>query len=321
MANDSTNIHLLFQKVLGNTANEQELIAFLHLLDNPDIREEWMQFREWEAVEVRPLPEGLQERMASRMEGRPGKTPAAKTSSVYRRIIPYAAAVAVLLVAVWWWYPPSAPVMLASAATSSGEIRTITLPDSTVVTLNARSALRYLENRKTGERIAELEGQGFFEVRNHPGRPFAVHSKGLRTVVLGTRFDVRTYPGITPKIAVADGKVKVAGPNGQFAILAKGNAATYDTTTATFSQFSENPDQVATWQHKLLNLDGLTLKEVCTILENEYNVNIRLQPGIEKLALSGQQPHSSISRTLTSICFVFQLKFEQTGNTFVITKQ
>jgi ferric-dicitrate binding protein FerR (iron transport regulator) len=315
MPGDPTSLDELFHKVNTHTASASELVLFLRLLEDPAIQERWTRFQEWEQAPEQALPEGLRDRLVLPSSAKePFTTP---RKPLYRRILPYAAAAALVLL-VKLFLPRAEGPYLLTAVTGDGEIRTILLPDSTRVKLNARSNLRYSENAATGERIAELEGQGFFIVRNDAARPFVVKSGLLKTHVLGTSFDVRAYPGVTPMISVVSGKVKVSDNTGQSVLLSKGRRATYDEHADRFSSFAENPAHMSAWQQKLIDMQGLSLREVCSLLETGYGVTIDLEPGIENYALSGHQANTSLQSTLESICFIFNLRFEQKGKTIYI---
>lgn len=67
------------------------------------------------------------------------------------------------------------------------------LPDGTTVWLNAGSKLFY-ENDFSGDiREVRLEGEAFFDVVKQE-RPFIVHTEGIDIKVLGTAFNVKSYP-------------------------------------------------------------------------------------------------------------------------------
>ena len=67
------------------------------------------------------------------------------------------------------------------------------LPDGTTVWLNAGSKL-YYENDFNGTREVRLEGEAFFDVVKQTDRPFIVHTSGIDIKVLGTAFNVKSYP-------------------------------------------------------------------------------------------------------------------------------
>ena len=79
-------------------------------------------------------------------------------------------------------------------ATSKGSRLKTLLADGTTVWLNGESKLHY-ENDFTGAtREVTLEGEAFFDVVKQTERPFIVHTSGIDIKVLGTAFNVKSYP-------------------------------------------------------------------------------------------------------------------------------
>lgn len=71
--------------------------------------------------------------------------------------------------------------------------RDILLPDGTTVTLTPGSRLYYPEAFKEDVREVRLEGEGYFEVKSSPERPFIVRLEGGSVKATGTRFQVSAY--------------------------------------------------------------------------------------------------------------------------------
>ena len=87
---------------------------------------------------------------------------------------------------------PVPDTMLFTA--SRGSLASATLPDGTVVRLNAGSSLTYTTDYGRRERPVTLVGEAFFQVRTDPGKPFVVHAGNLSIVATGTTFNVKAYP-------------------------------------------------------------------------------------------------------------------------------
>jgi len=93
--------------------------------------------------------------------------------------------------------------------TGIGEQRSLVLPDSSILELNARSKVRvrYSEHERA---IDLLEGQALFHVAKSPARPFIVYTGETRVRAVGTEFDVyRKTTGTV--ITVVEGRVSVYG--------------------------------------------------------------------------------------------------------------
>ena len=79
--------------------------------------------------------------------------------------------------------------------TNSGSRTTITLPDNTKVWLNAGSHIQYGKDFTTGEnREVSLTGEAFFDVAPDAAHPFIIHTRKVDVRVLGTRFNLKSYP-------------------------------------------------------------------------------------------------------------------------------
>lgn len=68
------------------------------------------------------------------------------------------------------------------------------LQDGTSVWLNAHSTLTYPVHFGKDERKVAIEGEAFFDVAEDTDRPFIVSSQGVSMKVLGTVFNVYSYP-------------------------------------------------------------------------------------------------------------------------------
>lgn len=83
--------------------------------------------------------------------------------------------------------------------------KSITLPDSTRVTLQPGAELSYTENTKTGRRIS-LKGDAIFEIVNHQSPLVADLEKGLHILDIGTRFSI-SQKDQQSQITVYSGKI------------------------------------------------------------------------------------------------------------------
>jgi|GEM_PF-2600878 len=102
------------------------------------------------------------------------------------------------------------------------------LNDGTMVWLNAKSRLRYpADLGKRGQRDVYLEGEAYFEVKSDKLHPFLVHTQGLTTRVLGTKFDVKAYNPKSIEVTLVEGKVMLTA--GTPAAAHRPGAAAMDT--------------------------------------------------------------------------------------------
>ncbi|OGX85427.1 FecR family protein [Hymenobacter glacialis] len=96
---------------------------------------------------------------------------------------------------------------------ATGRPAQVLLADGSTVVLQSGSCLRYPRRFAEPERRVELSGEAFFEVAHDATHPFRVLTKQLETMVLGTSFTVRAFPGqAEAAVMVRTGRVHVV-PN------------------------------------------------------------------------------------------------------------
>jgi ferric-dicitrate binding protein FerR (iron transport regulator) len=78
--------------------------------------------------------------------------------------------------------------------TGNGSRTHLTLPDGTLVWLNAGSRINYEKNFGAAQRIVNLTGEAFFDVAPNANKPFVIHTSSIDIRVLGTSFNVKSYP-------------------------------------------------------------------------------------------------------------------------------
>lgn len=89
---------------------------------------------------------------------------------------------------------PATSVRDNAIATANGSRTHLTLPDGTRVWLNAGSRIDYPKNFGATSREANLTGEAFFDVAADPGKPFIIHARKIDILVLGTTFNIKSYP-------------------------------------------------------------------------------------------------------------------------------
>lgn len=70
----------------------------------------------------------------------------------------------------------------------------VKLTDGTTIWLNSETTIRYPDKFSNNQRDVYIEGEAFFEVAKDKTRPFIVHTSDMDMVVLGTSFNVKSYP-------------------------------------------------------------------------------------------------------------------------------
>ena len=211
-------------------------------------------------------------------------------------------------------------------STPKGGTYQITLSDGTNVWLNSASTLTYPAQFEGNERVVELEGEAYFEVRNETldmrletplkstGRPFRVISKGQTVEVLGTQFNISAYADEAEiKTTLVEGRVKVNAAESPFEglLLVPGEQAILTGTMMRKQQV--DVEQFIAWKDGLFSFRETELHAVMSQLSRWYDVTIAYQDNVPTTHYYG-----AISRN-ESLAGVLEL-LQQSGLNFKIER-
>lgn len=231
-----------------------------------------------------------------------------------RRLFLRIAAIAVIVLGAGLLYilmrQQSTPAMTLECVAG---VQEATLPDGSVVALNAGSKLEYLVKGDTRE--VTLEGEAFFVVKADPNQPFVITSGKVRTRVLGTSFNIQAYPKDDHiSVSVVSGKVEMSKAAEKI-VLEKGEKGLYNKQQGNLSQavFSDPP---SAWVNGELNFFHMPLAEVAKVLERSYQVTIDISNNSSKQCeITGKfRINQSIDEVLQLICKTIDATYEVEGS-------
>lgn len=163
-------------------------------------------------------------------------------------------------------------------ATDYGETKTIVLPDSSVVTLNANSTLSYHDHwEQDKSREVFLQGEAFFSVthkENH--QKFLVHTGQLDVEVFGTKFNVNHRRGST-RVMLSSGKVQLKSNTYKSLIMEPGELAVFSEEHKTFTKQTVEPHTHIAWTQGKLVFEDKPLQEIALILEDNYGFQVAFE--------------------------------------------
>lgn len=160
-----------------------------------------------------------------------------------------------------------------------GKVFKIILSDGTMVWLNAESKIRFPEKFLDSEdtRTVYLEGEAYFDVTHNIDKPFIVKSGGLEVKVLGTKFNISSYPSEEQiKTTLVAGSVELRTPakKSQPYKLEPNYQAAYERSSFSSKVSRVNTDDFTAWIDKRIVFKNETFKSITTKIERTYNVNI-----------------------------------------------
>lgn len=228
----------------------------------------------------------------------------------------------------------------SEVSTRLGSKSKLVLPDSTIVWLNSGSKLSYSENFGRSNRNTILSGEAFFEVRKSD-IPFIIETNSIKVKVLGTAFNVKSYPNEkTTETSLIRGTVEVTlnkRPGEKFILKPNEKLVVSNEATDTIaSKKKKDPivvlsglthfevDQTiieTSWVNNKLVFQNDTFSEIAKKMERWYNVSIQITD--EQLAqtrLTGTFENESVKQALTALQITAPFKFVITENEIIISK-
>ncbi len=85
----------------------------------------------------------------------------------------------------------------------------VSLPDGSMVWLNAASSLSFPVNFTGKQRKVSITGEAYFEIKKNRNKPFIVQAGRQEVEVLGTEFNVNSYQPESISTSLVAGAVKV----------------------------------------------------------------------------------------------------------------
>lgn len=229
-----------------------------------------------------------------------------------RRAWPYAAAASVAgvaLIGAAWLLRPGAP-QHTTLATAAGEVKTITLPDSSRITAGPNTELACM-----GREVRLVKGKAYFEVEASAHNPFTVTMEADTITVLGTTFTAeRPADGAFRRITLLSGKVRASGHG----VLTPGQRITFpqkriDTLSAA--------DALAWTQGEIL-LQNAPLSDVVRMLEDQYGITVsttrNTNAGSYTLRLPANMPLPQVLDILQKISYKPKISFTMNANRLTI---
>lgn len=312
----------ILEKHLDGTATEAErrLLDDFYHYHSQQSQKEWT-FSEKERIRVEVF-EALNRAVdeESRQDHR----------SVSGRMWRIAASIAILIatgVGLYVTRLSTPEVKYLTEATRRGEQRTISLPDGSVVRLNAESSITFPEQfTRSDVRNVTLKGEGYFDVVHNEAQPFVIRSDDLLTTVLGTSFNIRAYPeDKTIAVTVATGKVKIEAanngqPQGDSQQLIPGEQGVYDKLSANIARAQVELEKYVAWKEGTIVLEGASLEEATAILGRWYNVEFVLKnPRLKSCMIDGKFKNDKLENILENLRFLMGIEYRiEPGNQIII---
>ena len=217
----------------------------------------------------------------------------------------------------------SARIEMNKVMVATGGFYSLVLSDGTRVWLNSESELEFPVLFGQGERLVRLTGEAFFEVTKDAARPFIVETAGVRTRVLGTSFNIKSYadePAVRTTLFTGKVQVVASADTTRKVVLSPGQQADWDTGERRFAISEANLVRVGAWRNGLFVFHKENIETVMRQIERWYGVKFvyRLEHP-ERYTVNGyfnrDEPLQSVLDIFT---FTVGLEFKIDGNMIYI---
>lgn len=224
-----------------------------------------------------------------------------KQSSKTNWVKPFLRVAAVLAIcfSVYYFTTPTD----TRVATITSEKTNLTLPDASMVTLNAKSTLTYNAKKWEDNRDLDLNGEAFFRVEK--GEKFTVYTTQGNITVLGTEFNVISRKGIF-NVTCYEGSVKVTSDI-ETTILKPGDVFLIidGKIIATEKESYKKP----TWLNNESSFNSMPYKYVLQEFERQYNVEINAKAIDQSALFTGSFTHQNKELALKSITLPLNIEY------------
>lgn len=203
----------------------------------------------------------------------------------------------------------------------------IILADGTKVWLNSDSKLNYPTQFIGKERKVELIGEAYFEVASNKEKPFIVSTQNQEIQVLGTHFNVQSYPKKTITTSLLEGKIVVNSlTNNNRKTLLPGQQSQLNHRGEIEVKYIKNIEDFIEWKEGYFQLNGTTITDVMDVLSRWYDFDYKIanENDLRKIKLYGKIHKSAALddalQILSHLDIHYNIKKSQSGQIEIILK-
>ena len=200
--------------------------------------------------------------------------------------------------------------------TERGFTTSLSLPDASVVTMNAGSRLRFDPDRWETARKLRLEGEAFFSVTK--GSTFTVITDNANVEVLGTKFNVYARHE-TFEVECTEGRVQVTlADSDESQVITSGEMLTIENGRLFKRPMSATEIE---WLDETYVFDGAPLARVFGELERQFDIKIHRNHNIDVQRYTGSFEKGELDRALYDVCWPMKLTYQIKGRQVFIAEE
>ncbi|HWK99754.1 MAG TPA: FecR domain-containing protein [Parapedobacter sp.] len=197
----------------------------------------------------------------------------------------------------------------------------LTLPDGTLVSMNAGSSLSYPLWFGNKERRVTLIGEAYFDVTHDVERPFHVVSGDIDVQVLGTRFNMMAYRN-EPGAAVTLETGRVAVSKGSHSLtLEPGEQAYADASTSVMKKRKVDLGDALAWKNGYFSFESQDITAIMSNIARWYDYDVVFQAALSERKYSGRIARARpLQEVLASLEALGDVRFKTEGRRISVMK-
>jgi ferric-dicitrate binding protein FerR (iron transport regulator) len=207
---------------------------------------------------------------------------------------------------------------------ANNSIKNIVLSDGTKVWLNKGTVLITSQPFTENLREVLLVGEGYFEVASDETKPFIVKTAHLSTRVLGTHFNMASYPGTkNTEVTLYEGKVELtdAGASNNNITLKPGERATFSLNDKNFFVKDVDISKPAAWRNGCIYFYDEDLFAIAQKLEFKFQTQIIItDEEVGKLRFTADFDKETLEEILKLLSEAHAFDYTKTQDGIIINK-
>lgn len=206
---------------------------------------------------------------------------------------------------------------------SGDQLKELTLPDGSLVTLNKQAELVYPEKFDRRKRELKLIGEAFFKVVSNPASPFLLEvEQKARIKVLGTSFSIKPNQHTSSiSVQVIEGKVAFSSFEGENEIILEKDQQATLSEKGMIRDDTVDRNFVSWRTGKLFfHLDGI--EDVLKQLQEHYGIEIVLHSSVPReILFTSTMDNQDLESVLDEISMVLDLNYRYEDEKVIFTQQ
>lgn len=202
-----------------------------------------------------------------------------------------------------------------------GERSTVMLPDGSTVLINSNSQLKFSSSFNSGKRKVILSGEAYFNVAHDKSHPFIVETPSLQIEVLGTKFNISSYPNdqLTTTF-LESGKVRISSADAGNIILNPNEAYVFNKFSHESEKIVMNDKRLMDWTKGVMTINGETIGELAKKIERRFNVTVTFKDdNVKNHVYTGSIKDEDLNTVLEAIKFASSIEYKREGNQIILS--